>query len=182
MRFGQQVIILLSFLLSSAISTAMAEEPIQYSGMTEAHNKVRQKHDVPPLTWSKELATYAQEWADHLSAKNNCTMKHRPISGKFARIYGMNIFWASARQWSNGAVEVQSISAADVVYAWADEEKDYDYASNTCKAGEMCGHYTQIVWKNSTKVGCGMTVCPDSGQMWVCSYNPIGNYVGEKPY
>ena len=47
----------------------------------------------------------------------------------------------------------------------------------------MCGHYTQMVWQTSTKVGCAMAVCEDSQeQVWVCQYQPAGNWVGKKPY
>lgn len=36
------------------------------------------------------------------------------------------------------------------------------YATSSCKPGKMCGHYTQMVWKTSTKVGCAYAVCEDS--------------------
>ena len=42
------------------------------------------------------------------------------------------------------------------VTAWVNEEADYHYASNTCDAGQMCGHYTQIVWATTTKLGCAI--------------------------
>ena len=157
-------------------------EPSKYIGMTDAHNQVRQKHNVPPLKWSPKLAVHAQHWANYLATRNACVMKHRPLSGEFKRIYGENIFWASPRRWSDGKIEIQPVDAQDVVFSWADEEKDYNYANNSCKSGEICGHYTQVVWKTSTEVGCGMTICPDKGQMWVCSYNPPGNYINERPY
>ena len=152
------------------------------AGMLDAHNQVRQQHQLPALKWSNKLSIHAQQWANYLATKNACVMQHRPISGEFKRIYGENIFWASPRKWSDGRVQIQPIDASDVVFSWADEEKDYNYANNACRRGEQCGHYTQLVWKNSTEVGCGMTICPDKGQMWVCSYNPPGNYIGQKPY
>ena len=31
----------------------------------------------------------------------------------------------------------------------------YDYDTNTCAEGKDCATYLQIVWKNSTKIGCG---------------------------
>ncbi len=157
-------------------------EPEKYLGMTNFHNEVRRKHGVPALKWSPRLAVHAQQWANYLATRNGCVMQHRPLSGEFKRIYGENIFWASPRRWSDGRVEIQPISAEDVVFSWADEEKFYNYANNSCQRGEICGHYTQLVWKTSTEVGCGMRICPDKGQMWVCSYNPPGNYINERPY
>ncbi|MDO9190699.1 MAG: CAP domain-containing protein [Sulfurimicrobium sp.] len=46
----------------------------------------------------------------------------------------------------------------------------------------MCGHYTQLVWKKTTAVGCGMAVCGSRDQIWVCQYSPAGNWAGQKPY
>ena len=165
-----------------AVNNVSHTEPAKYAGMTYAHNQVRQKHNLPALKWSPKLAIHAQQWANYLANRNGCVMQHRPLSGEFKRIYGENIFWASPRRWSDGRIEIQPVNAADVVFSWADEEKDYNYSTNSCKRGEQCGHYTQLVWKSSKEVGCGMTICPDKGQMWVCSYNPPGNYINEKPY
>jgi pathogenesis-related protein 1 len=71
----------------------------------------------------------------------------------------------------------------EVVDAWGGEMKDYTYAQNSCAAGKVCGHYTQVVWKNTTTIGCGMAICDNpKNQIWVCQYLPSGNWVGQKPY
>ena len=60
-----------------------------------------------------------------------------------------------------------------------------DYVTNSSTdATKAVGHYTQIVWKNTTKVGCGIAnSLTDRGGEWVvCRYSPPGNYVGQKPY
>ena len=75
----------------------------------------------------------------------------------------------------------QTISATQVTASWGAEKKDYTYASNTCATGKVCGHYTQVVWKTSTEVGCGKAMCADKSQVWACQYTPAGNYVGQKP-
>jgi pathogenesis-related protein 1 len=46
----------------------------------------------------------------------------------------------------------------------------------------MCGHYTQVVWKDSKEVGCAAYQCDDKSQVWVCQYKPAGNYVDQKPF
>lgn len=150
--------------------------------MTQSHNEVRANHHLKPVKWSAELATYAQQQANYQATQNNCRMRHRPHSGKYKQIHGENIYWASPVMWSNGSKEVQTVTPADIVSSWAGEEKDYSYTNNTCQPGEQCGHYTQIVWEATTEVGCGMVICSDKGQMWVCNYDPPGNWVGEKPY
>jgi pathogenesis-related protein 1 len=130
--------------------------------MLTAHNSVRASQGVPPLRWSDELAEYAQKWANALIA-----------SGKFAHHgnspYGENLF-----EISGG-----SATAQDVVLAWAAESKSYNYRNNTCSG--RCGHYTQLVWRDTKMVGCGMA--RDSRrEVWVCDYEPHGNIVGERPY
>lgn len=100
-------------------------------------------------------------------------MQHRQHAGQARLQVGGNIYWASPVTWSDGRREVQAINAADVVSAWADEAQDYHYASNTyCKAGKQCGHYTQVVWRDTKQVGCGMSLCPNQAQIWVCNYDP----------
>ncbi len=49
----------------------------------------------------------------------------------------------------------------------------------------VCGHYTQIVWKNTERIGCGKATARRDGIFkvyWVCQYDPSGNYVGQRPY
>lgn len=171
---------------STTTPTTPANQPATMAGMLETHNSVRASVGVAPLTWSSRMADYAQTWADHLANQNNCQMRHRADANNNPLNAGENLFWASPRRitYSDGRVEtsVQPITAAQVVNDWASERADYNYATNTCAAGKVCGHYTQIVWSTTLEVGCGMTVCPDKGQIWVCNYNPPGNWVGVKPY
>lgn len=161
---------------------AAALEPAAMQGMLATHNQVRASVGVPPLQWSGQMAAYAQQWADYLAVNNGCEMQHRSHAHANPLSVGENLFWGSPLRWSDGRIEVQTISPAKVAQDWADERADYNYVSNTCRPGAQCGHYTQMVWRNTTEVGCGMTVCPDKAQLWVCNYNPPGNWVGERPY
>ncbi|CAH1441532.1 unnamed protein product [Lactuca virosa] len=47
---------------------------------------------------------------------------------------------------------------------------------------KMCGHYTQVVWRNSVRLGCARVQCNNDAWFVTCNYDPPGNYVGEKPY
>ena len=67
-----------------------------------------------------------------------------------------------------------------MVGQWTAEKASYDHSTNTCSA-QTCGHYTQVVWAATTKLGCGMATCGDT-QVWVCNYDPQGNYTGQAPY
>jgi hypothetical protein len=68
---------------------------------------------------------------------------------------------------------------SDVVGDWASETRDYSYPTNTC-AG-VCGHYTQLIWSDTREVGCAVARDP-AREVWVCNYDPPGNWVGERPY
>ncbi|OQW92036.1 MAG: hypothetical protein BWK79_15550 [Beggiatoa sp. IS2] len=147
-------------------TTPTGNEPAEFAGMVAAHNVWRQKVSVPDLTWSDEAAKVAQGWADSLK-EQGCDMKHNPNRGP----YGENIYWSSGF----------TPTSKDVVDAWGNEISDYNYATNSCASGKMCGHYTQVVWRDTQQVGCGKASCGNQ-QIWVCNYSPPGNYIGEKPY
>jgi pathogenesis-related protein 1 len=130
--------------------------------MLAAHNRVRATLDLPPLRWSDKLAGVAYEWAVIL-LRTSAFDHRRPNR------YGENLF----------EIRGGSVEAKDVVAAWADEARDYNYHSNTCRG--VCGHYTQIVWRETTHVGCA--VARDAfREVWVCNYDPPGNVVGRRPY
>lgn len=149
------------------------------AAMLAAHNKWRARVGVPRLRYSRTLAVAAQAWADELKRRHRCEPHHSKPHGK----YGENLYWASAVRWSDGRREVQKVTPRAVVDSWAAERANYDYASNRCEPGKVCGHYTQLVWKTTRLVGCGHAVCKDSkDQIWVCRYAPPGNRVGAKPY
>lgn len=154
-------------------TTTIASTGLNANEIVAAHNTWRTEVGVAPLTYSDTLAASAQAWADTLKSTKNCALSH---SGGAT---GENLYWAGA--WSNGPA--QSITSTEVVNAWGNEKADYTYATNSCAANKACGHYTQIVWKNTTSVGCGVAVCDSpKNQVWVCQYSPAGNYVGQKPY
>lgn len=152
------------------------------TAMLDAHNLARQKVKVPDLTWSKELAKYAFLWANYLKKEHNGEMQHRPDSGKYKQKHGENLSWGSAVKWSDGTIEIQEISPQDVVSGWESENIYYDLKAGQCRKNKVCGHYTQVVWRDTQKVGCAMVINQDKSQIWVCNYSPPGNWVGEKPY
>ena len=90
--------------------------------------------------------------------------------------YGENIFATSG-----------TTTPAAVVADWVAEKSKYNYAANSCSS-PPCGHYTQVVWRTSVRLGCGVKNCTTNSpfgsgnwQFWVCSYDPPGND-GSRPY
>ena len=128
-----------------------------------AHNTARAAVGVGPMTWDNTVAAYAQNYANQRI--RDCKLVHS--GGR----YGENIAWGSA-----------DLSGTAAVRMWVDEKANYDYASNTCAPGKVCGHYTQVVWRNSVRLGCAKVRCNNGGTFIGCNYDPPGNFNGQKPY
>lgn len=61
------------------------------------------------------------------------------------------------------------------VQGWANEAPLYPPGGDWTPAA---GHFTQLVWKGTSQVGCGMANCAGSNFV-VCNYNSPGNVVGD---
>jgi uncharacterized protein YkwD len=151
------------------------DEPPALAGITAAHNAVRATVGVGPMVWNADLAATAQAWADA------CVDNDAPaglIDHNDGRSDGHPWYVGENIYGSSGPADPQ-----DAVDAWASEGQYYDYASNTCAAGQICGHYTQVVWAESTNLGCGISSCAGLtfGNSIVCDYGPGGND-GGRPY
>ncbi|XP_071742139.1 pathogenesis-related protein PR-1-like [Rutidosis leptorrhynchoides] len=128
-------------------------------------NKARAALHMRPLVWDAGLAKYADMYARQ--RRQDCLLKHS--NGPF----GENIFWASGDGWT----------PAEAAVAWVAEKRWYNYRSNSCGGGRECGHYTQVVWKNTKRIGCARVTCfGGRGVFMTCNYFPPGNYIGERPY
>jgi pathogenesis-related protein 1 len=68
----------------------------------------------------------------------------------------------------------------DVVNAWYNEVSDYNYVLGAAVFGQTSDHFTQIVWKGTTDIGCASKSCPSlGGTFYICDYSPPGNYIGQ---
>lgn len=68
-------------------------------------------------------------------------------------------------------------NAPRAVEAWGDERVDYDFDKGDFT--EQTGHFTQLVWKDTTDVGCGRALCGHKGWFLACEYWPRGNILGD---
>lgn len=142
---------------SSASASASGSSSTFQSAMVSGHNNKRSLHEsTGSLEWDDTLATYAQNYADNYDCSGD--LVHSGGS------YGENL-----------AVGYDDQGTID---AWYDEIKKYNFDDPSYS--ESTGHFTQVVWKSSTKVGCGYKQCGGSvGKYVICSYNPAGNFIGE---
>ena len=116
----------------------------------DAHNAVRARRGAAPLLWSKTLADSAQKVAD------TCVFQHSNTQ------YGENLAIGTVMTCNRAAT------------LWINEESQYSPGTGFSSA---TGHFTQVVWKATLQVGCGIKSC-SNGNMVVCQYYPAGNYIG----
>lgn len=166
------------------------------AGITAAHNAVRAAVQttppLEPLVWSPTVAAYAQAWATSLAATMCAQPVHRSGAELQAKDYGENL--ATFGGGGRGAAQVST--AEEAVNAWAAEKACWTYgtiqgteACNTACYTNLhsdgCGHYTQVVWRGSKELGCGVATCQNGAFMqdiWICNYAPAGNFIGQAPY
>ncbi|KAL4295527.1 hypothetical protein GQ457_12G027110 [Hibiscus cannabinus] len=162
MEFPKVCFLALTWLMALALvlPSHAQDSPQDY---LDAHNKARAAVRVGPMTWDNTVAAYAQNYANQRIA--DCKLVH---SGG---PYGENLAWSSG-----------GLSGTAAVGLWVNEKADYDYNSNSCAAGKVCGHYTQVVWRNSVRLGCAKVRCNSGGTFIGCNYAPPGNVVGQRPY
>ena len=140
----------------------------------EKHNSLRQQHfSNSPLIYSLKLEADAQKYANQLASKG--TFTHDPNNLKHK--YGENLYRFSG----NSKPDFN-----DIIQKWYDEKKYYNHETQECQIGQLCGHYTQIVWKKSKLLGCASAQYTKgsykNGYVTICKYYPYGNIVGKSPY
>lgn len=175
MKITRKQLIFISFLMLATVFAANAQkvkktsnrcpgtnglQEAEIAAILDAHNKIRADVGLSKLKWNCKLANLAQEWATR---------------GKFEHranpVYGENLFVASE----------SDVPAADGVQGWLMEKSFWNNSAGTCQTGKTCVHYTQMVWRATTEVGCGIN--RNASGTWkvilVCNYNPMGNYTGK---
>ncbi|KAK1128273.1 hypothetical protein K0M31_002743 [Melipona bicolor] len=129
----------------------------------ETHNLYRVRHGVPPLRLNKQLCKTSQDWANILAARGR--LEHR------ANIdYGENLYC----MWSSNPKTI--VGGDEPVNEWYAEEAQHQYGKEPTTL--KTGHFTQVVWKDSTELGVGMARNRNGEVYVVCNYNPAGNFLG----
>ena len=129
----------------------------------ESHNKFRTLHHVPPLKLNKELCSIAENYAKTLATKLQC-LQHSKNTYKGQEL-GENLY---------GCYGMEA-TGLEVSKHWYDEIKKYNF-NGDWQSG--CGHFTQMVWKETEEVGFGKWKDKGGHIYVVANYFPAGNYLG----
>ena len=147
-------------------------------GVIDRQNCYRKAANLGELTNDSALQNRAQEWVDYLKDHEGCTMRHpenETERQKYlddhggANVDGQNIAWQSGTR----PVSMQGASAfdwaADGWYNECDGYKSNGWNKNPGPNPET-GHYTQLMWRNATKIGCGAASCGGNTALVNCNY------------
>jgi len=138
------------------------------SQAVQDHNNARaeaQGGPRPSLTWSDDLAAGAQAWANHMAETGQ--FEHDPNAGA-----GENLFGGSGRDFSY----------SDGVADWVGEKKNYNGENIGDGDFSAYGHYTQVIWPETTQVGMGSAKGSNGWTYVVGRYSPQGNITGLSAY
>jgi hypothetical protein len=164
--------LVLALCLCSPLLIGGATQRVDFNArLLAAHNAERMRIGVPALQWDAALATDARVWADELAATGR--FEHSPDEpGK--PLQGENLWAGTPRAYS----------PEGMVGLWAAEKADYrpGIFPNNSRSGDVehVGHYTQLIWSSSRRVGCATAVGTNE-EFLVCRYSEAGNVSGQRP-
>lgn len=138
-------------------------ETIRKSILTE-HNKYRKRHQVNDLKRNSEIEKIAQTYTEKMDSTQDFNHSGNSYKGNSL---GENIYWCS---WTTTGEAITS--------SWYSEVSQYDFSNPRYIKGT--GHFTQIVWKGSEQLGCGVSC--NHGCYATCNYYPAGNVLSQFSY
>ena len=134
-----------------------------------AHNRERAQANVRPLIWSETLEAEARDWAVELIDSGRFAHDPRPHG------HGENLWMG----WGD-----RVFTPEDMVGDWIAERRDYrpGVFPDVSRTGDWVavGHYTQLIWRGTTHVGCAVATRGDRSIL-ACRYSPPGNIDGQRP-
>lgn len=140
------------------------------------------------MFWDEELAAVAQKWAENCEFEHDCN-ECRAVEN-FA--VGQNIgYWDYNCPGGKCSDDLNGKKPdwKSIIEMFYNEVKDYDkqYIATNAKppSGAVVGHFTQVAWAETWRVGCGFVSYPLGDYMrnfFVCNYGPGGNTRGKSVY
>lgn len=146
----------------ASVVTPAAMSP-SYTEIFNLHNQYRARHRAPALVWNDNVAAGAAQWASNLAG--SCNLVHGSS--------GENLAWTSVNGDFAGALRT-------AINMWYNEVSKYTYSNSDPANFAEVGHFTQVVWRSSTALGCAVQACANNrGTIVVCRYTPPGNVLGQ---
>ena len=132
---------------------------------------------LPPVSWDASLADSVYNYAIGCQGGTNGLLSHNANRSTDYQALGGSGYVGENIYGSSGS----GATPDDAVSLWMSEASSYDYASGNIGSA---GHYTQIVWRDSVRIGCAIVDCPalTYHNTVICDYAPGGNISGQKPY
>jgi len=163
----------------SAVTAPSTISDAERDAILQLHDQARSEVGSPPplapLTWDSSLADAAQGWANTIGPVGRLCHIGSGASGQ-----GENL-----AAYTSGSVTTG-------VQGWYDEKPLYESNPEPINSSapdgtnyHVWGHYTQMVWQNTQRIGCGKAPYARSPGSWtvlVCRYSPPGNVNGQFPY
>ena len=153
--------------------------------------------DMKRLRWDDKLEQVAQAWANQCQWMHNAnrTTEYNALSPTDINGNAINgtvsVGENLAYKGSSNQTSANYQYAIDGYVAWEDEGQDWGWGNfmvNDFCDTTACGHFTQLIWGDTYKVGCAVNYCP-SGTLsnvpttyLVCNYASAGNYINNTPY
>lgn len=151
----------------------------------ETHNILRARHCSPPLVLDDEINVRSQIYAEILASNDSRLIHSTDRMGLFGEnLYAVTrsrpittldgkVFITDCERSSN--LPQISLLADKVVRTWYTEIALYDY--NKPGYSRNTGHFSQIVWKNTKRLGVGYAFAREGRKLYVVNqYGPPGNY------
>ncbi|NWR90778.1 GLIP1 protein, partial [Furnarius figulus] len=157
------------------------QDPEFIDECVQTHNQLRSEVNPPAsnmlyMSWDPDLAKTAKGWAKKCQFRHNIYLREPGKTHPRFTSVGENLWTGS----------LSAFSVKRAIAAWYSEVNVYTYETHRCT--KVCGHYTQVVWATSYKVGCAVHFCPrvayssmTNAGHFICNYGPAGNYP-TRPY
>jgi uncharacterized protein YkwD len=167
--------LLASVLLLVPLPVAAQITAAERDALLALHNDERCAVDptaaaMPALEWDPLLASVAQSYA------SGCVTQHNASRSAQYQALGGSGYVGENIAWGTGGFSLEFLAQL-----WANEQALWSHGPVTNANVADVGHYTQMIWANTTGVGCGAASCGGT-RFLVCNYAPGGNYLNQAPY
>uniref|UniRef100_A0A5K3FQC3 SCP domain-containing protein n=1 Tax=Mesocestoides corti TaxID=53468 RepID=A0A5K3FQC3_MESCO len=165
-----KVLLILVAMTWCVLADAPSEE--ERNRLMECHTKLRE--EVQPTASNMQLLSYSldlQKLAEEFVALCQPTFPSAEFNPQYQNV--------------GYVVYSEEVNKATISNKFCNVTKgSYDYATNDCE--DNCFDYIQMVWANSTQVGCATHTCTSSSAkqytLFACLYKPSLRILTDRPY